>query len=132
MNKGCIPDDNYGYVPDEFVPEDVTACNLMTQKYDPTGQPAIVSWDSFESSVQQQAADMDKIRAAGWIVLWWVIAVRNLVPIWNSNQGQLGSCAGWSVHCGQSLRTPCVNCGNCVMKMCRLTNASIVWQSEGK
>ena len=73
-NFGYIPDENYGYVPDEDVPQDVAEFDAMTGKYDPTGQPAIVSWDSFEHYAQEQAAAMDKIRAAGWIVLWWVIA----------------------------------------------------------
>jgi hypothetical protein len=39
---------------------------------------------------------MDKVRSAGWNVLWWSIAKHCRVPIWESNQGQLGSCAGWS------------------------------------
>ena len=88
--------ENYGYVPDEFVPEDVAEFDALTGRYDPTGQPAIVTWDSFESHVRQEADKMDKIRAAGWIVLWWVIARYLRIPLWESNQGQLGSCAGWS------------------------------------
>jgi len=69
-NFGYVPDEDYGYVPDEDVPQDVAEFNAMTGKYDPSGQPAIVSWDSFEQYVREQAAEMDKIRAAGWIVLW--------------------------------------------------------------
>jgi len=99
MNRnyyGYIPDENYGYIPEEDVPEDVAEFNAMRGKYDPSGQPAIVSWDSFEHFVQEQAAAMDRIRSAGWIVLWWVIARYLKIPLWDSNQGQLGSCAGWS------------------------------------
>jgi len=95
-NYGYIPDENFGYIPDEFVPEDVLEFDALTGKYDPSSQPAIVSWDSFESFVQEQAEKMDKIRAAGWVVLWWVIARFCRVPIWESFQGKLGSCAGWS------------------------------------
>jgi hypothetical protein len=89
-------DDNYGYIPDEFAPEDALEFDALTGKYDPSEQPSIVAWDSFESFVQEQAETMDKIRAAGWIVLWWCIAKFQKIPIWESNQGQLGSCAGWS------------------------------------
>ncbi|MCL2711582.1 MAG: hypothetical protein FWE95_11955 [Planctomycetaceae bacterium] len=46
---------------------------------------------------------MDKIRSAGWIVLWWVIAKTCKVPLWDSNQGQLGSCAGWSAANGHMI-----------------------------
>ena len=87
---------DYGYIPDEFVPEDVLEFDAMTCKYDATVQPAIVSWDSLESYVREQAGTLDKIRSAGWIVLWWVIAQQCRIPIWASNQGSLGSCAGWS------------------------------------
>ena len=91
-----FPNDNYGYIPDEFVPEDVSEFDALTQKYNPSGSPAIVAWDVLEPFVQEQAETMDKIRSAGWVVLWWVIARFCRVPIWDSNQGQLGSCAGWS------------------------------------
>jgi len=94
MNK--IDENNYGYIPDEFAPEDVLEFNALTGKYDPSGQPAIVAWDSLEPHVREQADTMDKIRAAGWKVLWWDIARFCKIPIWESNQGQLGSCAGWS------------------------------------
>ena len=87
---------DYGYIPDEFVPEDVWAFDVMTEKYNPSAQPGIVSWDSLEPFVREQGDTLEKIRAAGWIVLWWVIAKQCRVPIWESNQGQLGSCAGWS------------------------------------
>jgi len=87
---------DYGYIPDEFVPEDVLEFDARTKKYDPSAQPAIVTWDSLESYVQEQADTLDKIRAAGWCVLWWNIAQHCRVPIWASNQGALGSCAGWS------------------------------------
>ena len=100
---GYIPDEDYGYIPDEFVPEDVAEFDAMTDKYDSAGQPAIVSWDSLESHVREQAETMDKIRAAGWIVLWWVIAKYLRIPIWASNQGQLGSCAGWSAANGHMI-----------------------------
>jgi len=93
---GYIPDENFGYIPDEFVPEDVAEFNALTGKYDPTGQPAIVSWDSLESYVRKQAETMDAVRAAGWLVLWWIIARFCKIPLWESNQGNLGSCAGWS------------------------------------
>jgi hypothetical protein len=102
-NYGSISDENYGYVPDEDVPQDVAEFDAMCGKYDPTGQPAIVSWDSFEHFAQEQAVEMDKIRAAGWIVLWWVIAKFCKVPLWDSNQGQLGSCAGWSAANGHMI-----------------------------
>jgi len=102
-NFGYVPDEDYGYVPDEDVPQDVAEFNAMTGKYDPSGQPAIVSWDSFEQYVREQAAEMDKIRAAGSIVLWWVIAKTCKVPLWDSNQGQLGSCAGWSAANGHMI-----------------------------
>ena len=98
-----IDKDNYGYVPDEMVPEDVLEFDAMTQKYDQTGQPAIVSWDSFEYFVKEKAAEMDRIRAAGWIVLWWVIAKHLRIPIWESSQGQLGSCAGWAAANGHMI-----------------------------
>ena len=88
--------DNYGYIPDEFAPEDVAEFNALTGKYDPTGQPAIVVWNTLEPHVREQADTMDKIRSAGWIILWWNIARYCKIPIWESNQGQLGSCAGWS------------------------------------
>jgi len=94
---------DYGYIPDELVPEDVLAFDAMTGKYDPSGQPAIVSWQSLEPFVWKQANTMDKIRSAGWIVLWWVIAKQCNVPIWDSNQGQLGSCAGWSAANGHMI-----------------------------
>jgi hypothetical protein len=94
-NYGYIPDEN-GYIPEEFVPEDVAEFDSLTGKYDQTGQPSIVSWDSFEPHVQEQARGMDKIRAAGWVVLWWMIAKHLRISLWESNQGQLGSCAGWS------------------------------------
>jgi hypothetical protein len=87
---------NYGYIPDEFVPEDALAFDAHTERYDPTGQPGIVAWESLESHVQEHANTMDKIRSAGWIVLWWIIARYCRIPLWESNQGQLGSCAGWS------------------------------------
>jgi len=102
-NFGYEPDYNFGYIPEEMVPEDVTEFEAMTGKYDPAGQPAIVSWDSFEPFVQQQIEQMDKIRSAGWIVLWWVIAKRLGIPLWASNQGQLGSCAGWSAANGHMI-----------------------------
>ena len=102
-NYGYIPDEDHGYIPDDFVPEDVAECDAMTGKYDPTAQPALVSWESFEPFAKAQAGTMDKIRAAGWIVLWWVIAKRCKVPIWDSNQGQLGSCAGWSAANGHMI-----------------------------
>jgi hypothetical protein len=102
-NYGYIPDEDFGYIPDEFVPEDVAEFDAMTGKYDPSGQPAIVSWDSFEAHVREQADTMDKIRSAGWIVLWWVIAKFQKIPIWDSNQGQLGSCAGWSAGNGHMI-----------------------------
>ena len=95
-NYGYVPDEDYGFIPEEFVPQDVAEFDAMTGKYDPAGQPAIVSWDSLESFVQEQAETLDKIRSAGWIVLWWVIAKACGIPLWSSNQGQLGSCAGWS------------------------------------
>ena len=88
--------DNFGYIPDEFAPEDVAEFDAFTQKYDQTGKPAIVTWASLEPHVREQAETMDAIRAAGWRVFWWDIAKHCRVPIWESNQGQLGSCAGWS------------------------------------
>jgi len=88
--------ENYGYIPDEFVPTDVAEFDALTQKYEQTGQPSIVAWESLAPQVGEQAAAMDKIRAAGWRVLWWDIARFCKVPIWESDQGQLGSCAGWS------------------------------------
>ena len=102
-NNGYIPDEDYGYVPDELVPEDVAEFDAMTGKYDSSGQPAIVSWDSLEPHVQTQAGHVEKIRAAGWSVLWWDIAKHCSVPIWDSNQGQLGSCAGWSAANGHMI-----------------------------
>ena len=98
-----IEQENYGYIPDKFVPEDVAEFDAMTGKYDPTGQPAIVLWDSLESHLREQAETMDKIRSAGWIVLWWVIARYLKIPLWDSNQGQLGSCAGWSAANGHMI-----------------------------
>ena len=95
-NFGYIPDEDHGYIPDEVIPEDAAEFDALTSKYDPKGQPALVSWDSFEPHVRKQADTMDKIRASGWIVLWWVIARYLRIPLWESNQGQLGSCAGWS------------------------------------
>jgi hypothetical protein len=103
INYGYIPDEDHGYIPDEFVPEDALEFDALTGKYDPTAQPAIVSWESFEPHVREQAERMDKIRSAGWIVLWWVIAKHCKVPIWDSNQGQLGSCAGWSAANGHMI-----------------------------
>jgi len=90
--------ENYGYIPDEFVPEDVAQFNSIAEsgRYDPTGQPAIVTWETLEPHAREQADKMDGIRAAGWIVLWWVIARFNRIPVWDSNQGNLGSCAGWA------------------------------------
>jgi hypothetical protein len=102
-NFGYIPDEDHGYIPDEFVPEDVAEFDAMTGKYDPSGQPGIVSWDSFEAYAREQADTMDKIRSAGWIVLWWVIAKYCKIPIWDSYQGQLGSCAGWSAGNGHMI-----------------------------
>ena len=98
-----INDPNYGYIPDEFAPEDVAEFNALTKRYDQTGQPAIVAWDSLEPHVQEQAETMDAIRAAGWKVLWWDIARHCKVPLWESNQGQLGSCAGWSAANGHMI-----------------------------
>ena len=88
--------DQYGYIPDEWVPEDTAEFDALTEKYHQAGQPSIVSWNSLEPHVQAQAEKMDSIRSAGWIVLWWAIARFCRVPIWNSYQGRLGSCAGWS------------------------------------
>ena len=102
-NFGYVPDEDYGFIPEEDVPQDVADFDAMTGKYDPNGQPAIVSWDSFEYFVQEKAAEMDKIRAAGWVVLWWVIAKACGIPLWSSNQGQLGSCAGWSAANGHMI-----------------------------
>ena len=102
-NFGYIPDEDHGYIPDEFMPEDVAEFDAMTDKYDPAGQPAIVSWDSLEPFVQDQVDTMDKIRAAGWFVLWWVIARYLRIPLWASQQGQLGSCAGWSAANGHMI-----------------------------
>jgi hypothetical protein len=102
-NFGYIPDEDHGYIPDEFVPEDVAEFDAMTGKYEQSGQPGIVSWDSFEAHVREQADTMDKIRSAGWIVLWWFIAKFQKIPIWDSNQGQLGSCAGWSAANGHMI-----------------------------
>jgi hypothetical protein len=87
---------DYGYIPDEFVPEDVLEFDARTGKYDPSAQPGIVAWDSLEPYIHEQADTLDKIRSAGWRVLWWDIAKHCGVPIWASNQGSLGSCAGWS------------------------------------
>ena len=95
--------EDFGYIPDEFVPEDVAEFNALTQKYDPTGTPAIVAWNSLEPHVREHAETMDKIRVAGWQVLWWTIAKHCNVPIWESNQGQLGSCAGWSAANGHMI-----------------------------
>jgi hypothetical protein len=58
-------ENNYGYIPDEFVPEDVLEFNALEKKYDPTGQPTLVSWNSLEPFVQEQAETMDNIRSAG-------------------------------------------------------------------
>ena len=102
-NYGYIPDENYGYIPDEMVPEDVAECDAMTGKYDPAGQPGIVSWDSFEPYVREKADEMDRIRAAGWVVLWWCIAKFFGISLWASNQGGLGSCAGWSAANGHMI-----------------------------
>jgi hypothetical protein len=63
----------------------------------------IVSWDSFEHYAREKANEMDKIRAAGWLVLWWVIARHLRISLWDSNQGQLGSCAGWSAANGHMI-----------------------------
>ena len=102
-NYGYIPDENFGYIPDELVPEDVAEFNALTDKYHQAAQPAIVSWETFEPHVREKADEMDKIRAAGLIVLWWVIAKYCKIPIWESNQGQLGSCAGWSAANGHMI-----------------------------
>ena len=102
-NYGFVPDENYGLIPEEDVPQDAAEFNAMCGKYDPAGQPAIVSWGDFEHVVQEKADEMDKIRAAGWIVLWWVIAKHLKIPLWQSNQGQLGSCAGWSAAGGHMI-----------------------------
>jgi len=98
-----LNENNYGYIPDEFAPEDVAEFNALTNRYNPTGQPAIVTWDTLEPYVREQADTMDKIRSAGWSVLWWNIAKHCNVPIWESNQGQLGSCAGWSAANGHMI-----------------------------
>jgi hypothetical protein len=95
-NYGYVPDEDYGFIPEELVPEDAAEFDAMTGKYDPAGQPAIVSWESFEPFVKERADEVDKMRAAGWNVLWWKIAKHCGVPLWSSNQGNLGSCAGWS------------------------------------
>ena len=102
ISYGNLPEENYGYVPDEFVPEDVAEFNAMCGN-DQAGQPAIVTWDSLESHVKEQACTIDAIRSAGWSVLWWDIARHNKIPIWESNQGQLGSCAGWSAANGHMI-----------------------------
>jgi len=102
-NFGYIPDENYGYIPDEEEPQGAAEFDAMTGKYDPAAQPAIVSWDSFEPFVREQAVEMDKIRAAGWVVLWWAIARHCGIPLWASNQGNLGSCAGWSAANGHMI-----------------------------
>jgi len=90
------PDENYGFVPEEEAPQDVAEFNAMCGRYNPHGQPAIVSWDSFASFAQEKAAEATKLRTAGWCVFWWDIARRKGIPLWASNQGQLGSCAGWA------------------------------------
>jgi hypothetical protein len=102
-NYGYVPDENYGYTPEEDVPEDVAEFNAMSGKYDPSGQPAIVSWDTILPFVQEQGDTLDKVRAAGWQVLWWKIAQHNAIPLWDSNQGNLGSCAGWSAANGHMI-----------------------------
>jgi len=56
-----------------------------------------------ESFVQSEAAKMDALRSAGWLVLWWVIAKHLKIPIWASFQGALGSCAGWAVANGHMM-----------------------------
>ena len=102
-NYGYVSDENYGYTPDESAPEDVAEFNALTKKYDQTGQPGIVAWDALEPHVREQAETMDAIRAAGWRVLWWDIARFCKIPLWESNQGQLGSCAGWSAANGHMI-----------------------------
>jgi len=89
---------HYGYIPDEDAPEDAAAFDLLAdaERYNQDGQPPIRTWQSFEPCVLQGADRMDKIRAAGWVTLWWEIARFNKVPLWKSDQGQIGSCAGWS------------------------------------
>jgi len=91
-------EEDYGYIAD--TPQDIAEFGSMEGRYDPTGQPAIVSWNTLEPVVEQKAAEMDKIRAAGHIVLWWKIARFFRIPIWESNQGNLGSCAGWAASTG--------------------------------
>ena len=100
---GYIPDEDFGYIPDEFVPEDIAEFDVMVGKYNQAGQPAIVSWNAFESIVQTQADTMEQIRTAGWQVLWWEIARFYQLTIWESNQGPLGSCAGWSAANGHMM-----------------------------
>ena len=99
------PYEDFGYVPDEFVPEDVAEFDALSDadRYAQTGQPALCTWDQLEPRVRADADKMDKIRAAGWIVLWWVIARYLRIPIWESNQGNLGSCAGWAAANGHMM-----------------------------
>ena len=91
---GYIPDD--GYIPDEIMPESAAAFDALAGKYDASGTPAVTTWESFRPEVEKRAEEFDAMRKNGYLILWWIIAKVAGIPLWRSNQSNIGSCAGWS------------------------------------
>lgn len=89
---------NYGYIPDDDAAEFAEAFDALAldYPYDDRAIPAVVGFDSYRPILEKLAAECDLLREAGHRLCWWEAARRLGISLFDSNQGNLGSCAGFS------------------------------------
>lgn len=103
-----FPGENFGYVPDEEMPEAAELFDALLSDYphDDFDIPPVVSFASYRPTLVRLAERYDTLREAGQRFWWWEFArtlllapaqadLSRAIPF-DSNQGNLGSCAGFS------------------------------------
>lgn len=91
-------DTNFGYIPDAQMPEAAEVFDALMSDYphDDFDIPPVVSFSSYRPVLERLATHYDALRAVGQRFWWWEFARHLGIPLFDSNQGGLGSCAGFS------------------------------------
>ena len=109
-----IIEKTYGYIPNNLTP--VSTANFRDQiaPWDENDRPPICDYSDFRKSVKAREAETHKLNEN---YCFWphVIADRLAVPMWESNQGNLGSCTSFGVK----------NAGHCKMMLQLARNAEM-------
>lgn len=92
----------YGYIPNSLTPLETASFREQVAPWDENDRPPICDYSDFRKSIEAREAETHELNEK---YCFWphVIADRLAVPMWESNQGRLGSCTSFGVknasHC---------------------------------